>query len=433
MSRPQTPPHVPKYGVHVSSHTINSLIEHGFPGAKLISIEPLQLYPSYNNRLYFLKVARTRDCSLFANTDELERELVLRANGRFFGADKIQNEVGWLRIMKEHCRDIPTPEALAWSEDGSNVVVTAPSASERKQFTLSIQPEDNTHGGWMLLTRLPGKPLSSLELDEPSVLDVATQLGSMVASWRRTIPPQQYVGNLQFHNSSHSANAELLVGKEEDRSFQGFVVRGILMDDIKISTPIASVREQYEKKLEQKMKGLSESDTYTRNRALIPRIREFIDESLPVLDIDVPPSEVSLGGYVLTHYDLSPRNVLISGSPPKITGIVDFEFAGFFSEPEEFLNDSVGNDGDWSDAFYDAYLAELEKHGVATPRKGIRNDVWDTVHSLEKLAENIAPWWLPGSHTGDALDDQLAQAEVQVLEQLGKLKQKTRPSGSTGA
>ncbi len=215
MSRPQTPPHEPKYGVHVATKTIKAVIEVGFPGAKLISIEPLQLYQSYNNRIYFLKVGRTGDSSLFANTEESERELVLKANGRFFGADKIQNEVGWLQIMKHYCSEIPTPQALAWSEEGSNVEVAAPTAFEQKRFTLSIDPEDNTHGGWMLLTRLPGSPLFSLELDEPSMLDIAKQLGSMVASWRRVIPPQRYIGNIQFHSNTHNSTPELVLGDEE--------------------------------------------------------------------------------------------------------------------------------------------------------------------------------------------------------------------------
>lgn len=91
--RPQTPPHEPKYGVHVASETIDAIIEKGFNGAKLESIEPL-LEQSYNNRLYFVKVTRTGEGSLFSDIVQSERELVLKANGRFFGAEKIQMKLG---------------------------------------------------------------------------------------------------------------------------------------------------------------------------------------------------------------------------------------------------------------------------------------------------------------------------------------------------
>lgn len=201
------------------------------------------------------------------------------------------------------------------------------------------------------------------------------------------------------------------------------------MDDVKVTTPITGVYEQYQKKLQKKLSELENSSTYSRNRALIPRVRTFIDECLPHLEVNsgTLPAEMSTGSFVLTHYDLSPRNILICGSPPKISGIVDFEFAGFFGEPEEFLNDSVGNDEDWHPEVYDAYLTQLQMQDVATPRNGFPTHNWDTLRSLERLSENIAPWWLPGPHVGASLDAELAKAEVLVLEQLDKLEAMSRP------
>jgi hypothetical protein len=370
-----------------------------------------------------VKATRIGEGSLFADEGESERELVLKANGRFFGADKIQNEVGCLRIMRHYCPGVPTPEVHAWSEDGRNMVLAAPRGGEERRIALPIGSRPSTHGGWILLSRLPGRPLSSFDFDMATRCGISKQLGDMAAIWRKNIPAQRKIGNIQFHEDIHNSEPDIVIGGMEERNLQRFVIRGLLMDDVKVTTPVTSVYEQYQRKLQKKLSELGNCSTYSRNKRLIPRIKEFINRCLPHLEVNtaVPPAQTSPARFILTHYDLSPRNVLISGSPPEISGIVDFEFAGFFGEPEEFLNDSVGNDDDWHPDVYDAYLTQLEMHGVVTPRNGFPKHIWDTLRSLERLSENIAPWWLPGPYVDVALDEELAKAEVLVLEQLSKL------------
>jgi aminoglycoside phosphotransferase (APT) family kinase protein len=67
---------------------------------------------------------------------------------------------------------------------------------------------------------------------------------------------------------------------------------------------------------------------------------------------------------VLTHADLAPRNIMVEDG--KITGIVDWEEAGWYPEYWEyvkFFQRSTGVDGDWrdyaDDIFPQAYPEEL--------------------------------------------------------------------------
>lgn len=420
MSRPQTPPHEPRYGVRVAQSTIEQLIHRAFPGIKLASYSELDTNKGYNNRVYFLKVQCGGQSSIFRDTDDTERELVLKVNGRFFTADKVQNEVGCIQILRQYCPEIPTPTVFAWSEDGINVTLSDPSQSEEKRLVLSISDNDKKHGGWILMSRLPGKPLSTCELDETARLDIMKQLADITTTWRTKIPGPNYLGNIQFHRSIHNSEPDFTILTNSGPQPQDLVVRGLLMDDVPTTTPIVSVSQRYALKLEEKLKDLENSKHYVKTRHLAPEVRGFITETLPQLGTMMPPSS----NFVFTHYDLSPRNILIEGSPPRISGVVDFEFAGFFAPVEEFLNDAVGNKGDWQQNLYDEYLAELGRKGIATPAAGISRSMWDTACCLDRVADNIAPWWLPGPYTGAELDEHFAKTAAELQKSM-KILQST--------
>ncbi|KAM3514199.1 hypothetical protein MY11210_002190 [Beauveria gryllotalpidicola] len=416
MSQPQTPPHEPRYNVHVAPRTMEKLIDSAFPGVELLSHSELETNKGYNNRIYFFQVRRKGQSSIFRDTDAPERELVLKVNGQFFLADKVQNEVGCLQIVGQYCPQIPTPTVFAWSEDGSNVSLSNPSSSEKKHVTLSIPENEKHHGGWILMSRLPGAPLSACDFDEAARLDIMRQLAGIAASWRTSIPVQKYLGNIQFHQPIHSSGPDFSIVHNSGPQPHHLVVRGILVDELRIATPISSVTQQYTLKLEKKLEQLESSQTYARNRHLAPEIRSFITDTLPQLHTLIPAHERTSGQCVFTHYDLSPRNILVVGSPPQISGIVDFEFAGFFAPVEEFLNDAVGNEGDWPDTLYKEYLAELEARGIETPAAGISASVWETARCLERVADSIAPWWLPGPYTGAALEEQFAKSAAEMQQ-----------------
>ena len=416
--RPQTPPHHPIHGVHMSTGTIEHLISQGFPDSKLISVTQLESGRSYNNRIYYLKIHCSSRKAEPGPLAGFEQELVLKVNGRFFGASKVQNEVACLQLLESYCPDVPAPRPLAWSEDGVNMTIRSNTSGTWDTREIPTQQKDKV--GWILITRLTGEPLSMLQLDEATMMDLAQQLAHHVASWRRDIPSQAHCGNLRFCHGEY-VNMPADITPED---YPALVIRGLLSEDIKLREGITSVGGYYKVKLEDRLRLLETSETHAQNRSLIPLLRTFMEQTLPKLTLDGNSSKdgIPTDQFVFTHYDLSPRNILISGQSPRITGIVDFEFSGFFSPLEEFLNDYVGNRGDWPKEIYNAYLAGLEQNGVATPAKSIASLHWKQAYGLEKLVDNIAPWWLPGEHEGADLAAELKKAEATVREMLEKLE-----------
>jgi Phosphotransferase enzyme family len=407
----QTPPHHPTYGVQMSSACIEELIRLCFPDVESISISPLPRGRSYNNRIYFIKA---QSSSNRLDVDQKEQELVLKVNGRFFGASKIENEVGCLRLLEAFCTDIPTPRALAWSGNGQDVMIAS---NEHVMPQKLPKPSQENHGGWILMSKLPGEPLSLCDLDIKATSDVAVQLADHVTNWRRLIPPQKLVGNLRFKEGEFGNAPPDIVLPGQDGLNSSGVIRGFLQDGLNSFKGVGTVDEYFKIRLEDKIKRVKVSETYAPNRSLVPLLEEFAADTLPKL------RSVSLGAseFIFTHYDLSPRNVLLSGSPPRISGIVDFEFAGFFSPLEEFLNDYVGNNGDWPKEVYDVYLQRLEHNGIDTPAKSIGVAEWEQFLWLEKLLQNTAPWWLPGEHRGQSLEAELKKSELIVREMLRNL------------
>ena len=269
------------------------------------------------------------------------------------------------------------------------------------------------------MSKLPGEPLSLCDLDANAISDVALQLADHVTNWRRLIPAQKLVGNLRFGEGEfENAPPDIILHGQPGLS-SSWVIRGFLQDGLASFKGVETVNEYFKIRLEDKIKSVKTSKTYAPNKHLVPLLEEFAVETLPRL------GSVSLGAsdFVFTHYDLSPRNVLISGNPPRISGIVDFEFAGFFSPLEEFLNDYVGNNGDWSKEVYDVYLERLEHNGIDTPAKSIDVAQWEPFLWLEKLLHNTAPWWLPGEHHGQSLEVELKKSELVVREMLRNLAQ----------
>lgn len=381
------------------------------------AIRELDKGKSYNNRIYFLTISQHRPSSLFGSAAAEEVEVVLKANGRYFGADKIQNEVGSLRLMQQHCPSIATPRVLAWSEDGTKVVMADPLEDEPKTVNLDTEAteENRSHGGWILMSRVPGESVSQFNLDADAMKDVMLQLADIVTQWRTQIPPQKLIGNLQ-HRSSKS-ESEISVGVNNDEL--NMVIRGILLDGIKITEPLCRPDQYHKIKIEQKIKEIQKAETHAPNRHLVPKLQRLLDKTLPRLRMTA--SDTDAPRYVFTHYDFSPRNVLISESR-KITGIVDFEWAGFFDEIDEFLNDYSANLEDWGDAPYQAYLGRLEQNGIKTPLRGIQKNVWEKARCLDRLLENIAPWWLPGGKEGAELEAELQKAADIVTESIAKLE-----------
>ena len=383
----------------MSDEAIQELCNIVFPNSELISSKSLPSGASFNNRIYFVKTL----------SSEREEEWVLKVNGRFFHGDKVRNEVSCLQILEKCCPDVPVPKVVAWSEDGMRIV----SANGKEEMA------SGGNSGWILVSKLPGDTLSSVKLEETETKIVAKELGDIVASWRLNIQSQNYSGNVTFHADSKARVNGNLPLLDDGRQLS---IEGLLTHGIERTAPIRTVLEYYTVKLNGYLEKLRTQAVFAQNRHLIPLLETFIASALPKLTLFDPQSFTDSNKFVFTHYDLSPRNILVSTNPLGITGIVDFEFSGFFPQLDEFVNDTVGNDGDWMENVYQVYMERLAEKGVVMPKKV--GSVWKEVCDLGKLEENVAPWWLAeGGVVGEKLVSELdAAASVvkEVMEKLGR-------------
>ncbi|KAJ3540928.1 hypothetical protein NM208_g4842 [Fusarium decemcellulare] len=400
--RPTTPPHQPTAGVRILRKEIEIIAGLGFPDHDMISVTQAPFGKSYNNRIYYLQLRQT------TVEKQAVQKFVLKVNGRFFGPSKIQNEVSCLRLVQKYCPSVPAPRALAWSEDGHVATFATPFRTESCSIDIPTGLDTLSHGRWILMTRQPGSPLAEADLDDVTIMSIANQLGDIVACWRQSVPTQNCCGNIR------------LPAPNDDETDNKLMIRGALHIGIDAINPVTHINDYYKAKLEKSLARLQTTNSFARSRYLIEPIQGFIRDTLPQLDLgsgrDMDPNE-----FVFTHYDLSPRNILISGHPPRVTGIVDFEFSGFFPAVEEFLNDAISNKRDFPRVFYNTYLEHLRMSGVATPAAEFDSNLWNRNYWLENLALRIAPWDLPGDYRGEELESQLEKAEWDIRDMLEHL------------
>ncbi|KAH6684855.1 kinase-like domain-containing protein [Plectosphaerella plurivora] len=411
-TRPQTPPHQPLHGVRMSARGIDQLLRAMYPECVTISVAQLPSGRSFNNRIYNVKADRGQAGA---------EDLVFKLAGRFFKSDKIQNEVICLRLMEIHCPEVPAPRVRAWSEDGRSLVRISSDGDGCETIEAPESEEGDHSGGWILMTRVPGEPVVPEEWDQKTMMALAHQLADMVATWRRKIPAIRHSANLLFCDRESVELSLSMSNMETDFPWtkaQGLI--GVPVDATPRAKQPASLVEYYQMRLESALYEVETKDIYALNRNLCVLVRRFAAETLPRLSLaSGPPKEKA---FVFTHRDLSTRNILVEGNPPRITGVVDFEFSGFFPETEEFVNAFDDEPGDWPKGFTAAYRDELEIRGVATPLKSFDQVVWDRILSLDRLVEHIAPWWLAGQESQEVLRDELEKAGEVVRREIVALE-----------
>ena len=407
MGDSEYPAHHPLHGVDLPSSSIEHIISLALPALKVVSVTALPKGRSYNNKIYFIKTISAQ--SETDHNAESANEFVLKLNGQYFGADKIQNEVCCLWLLEKYCKRVPAPRIVAWSEDGKLLRTLSDGVLKCTGI-----PSDNNRG-WVLITRVPGDPVQPQDLGPAERTSLAVQLAEIVADWRLNIPPQHHCGNVRFQPSQGfydgAAMEHIVCGGRSDPATLELTIGGLIGNGVQPPHCLSSA-EQYHKVLtSDKLSILKTDATYARNSHLAPSLQRFVSDTLPNLELVAGPAGDK---FILTHYDLSPRNILVSGSPPVITGIVDFEFAGFFPETEEFVSDHVGNKDDIPGDMYAAYTRHLEKLGVATPGGSLDERIWHQAHQVGILATNVAPWWLPGGLRGEELAAELDEAGDRV-------------------
>jgi hypothetical protein len=417
--RSTTPPHHPTYGVHLVS--VRAVVQAVFPDAKGHTVQQLPTGSSFNNRIYWLDVHHQPQSRYDGGYDN--EQYVIKAMGRFWGAEKVQNEVACLWLLEKYCLQVPSPKVVAWSEDGEIVTAVSPDRVSLRSIRLeeALDEAEDKGGpkgpGWILMTRLPGEPVSALKLSPDEESRIGTELGGFVGSWRKDMPTQKYCGNVRIDPNFSTSNVPSATDSA-DGLLPRFKVLGLVEDGNHLKTCITTTFEYIQEKLNHKLGTLNTDDTYIPIRHLSSSIHDFVSTKLPKL-----ATAQQKGNFVFTHFDLAPRNVLATRSTDgqlRVAGIVDFEFAGFFPPYEEFVNDLVFNNGDWPETVYIAYVASLTEQGIATPTRG-HSAIWEEMRLLGQLEQSIAPWWLPGSFAGHDLAGEFEKAEKKVRDALDGL------------
>ncbi|KAK3113138.1 hypothetical protein LTR53_009847, partial [Teratosphaeriaceae sp. CCFEE 6253] len=181
-----------------------------------------------------------------------------------------------------------------------------------------------------------------------------------------------------------------------------------------LSTPFSYSRYRI---LDQLAKLEANENLAPNREELLVLVGDFVTDSLPNTYLGRAKDIAS----VFTHNDLSPRNILVTQTG-QVTGVLDFEFAGFFPEEEEFTNLEVHNVDDWPTSTLKAMYAELKMLHVDTPSHGRDKQSWDEAKLLAGVTTNIAPWWLlEASLEGEDLDVELRKARKVVKDGIAVL------------
>lgn len=414
-----TPPHHPAFGVHISDDTITALLGSCLPLRKISSIIRIPHDRSYNNRIFVIHFE--------GSDDDQHAPCVLKVNGRFFGWAKVENETACLLLLNRYCPRLPVPKVLAWSEDGGHVS----RQDESGVFTrTAIQGVQETKcPSWILMTHLPGSPLDTSTLATPDMKLLAEQIANAVATWRQAIPAAHCAANLHFRTLLESAGSQNLY-RTETLDFPDMHIYGNIGSGNDRGEPARSLLSFWRIELEWQRTQLATKPAFTANRdALLEDLCDFIKDTLPKLSLFQTSSPSAL--FIFTHTDLFPRNILVSGSPPQLTGIVDFEFSGFFPAMEEFVQDwdpDPFDDGsEWPAEMYEMIMTEMERLSELTPRK-LEDRERKEMLELSRMRYFVAPWWIEQGEEEESGKD-LERARREVKKAIAALEAMVRSRG----
>ena len=389
----------------------------------MLSVEQLSKGKSFNNRIYFINTTHNGK----------RVDLALKVTGIFFAPTKVENEVSSLLLLQKFCPKVPCPKVKAWSLDG-RICHTVVESEDADEDQLVRARETTVEAGldegrsWILMDRLPGERLEIEDVfaqDKAEAFDLMKQIASCMHSWRTEMPAQTDIGNLRLFP----------VGKAGGHSTFCITVAGLVLCDDSSRSGLWPSVDYYKRKVRHARKVLETKPAFSGWYG--GNIERLIDEFLALHPLNgfslfsTRQTDVSH----FTHFDLSPRNILIQNDAEtgkgKVSGILDFEFSGYFPEEEEFINDAVANLDDWPPEAYDVLLSELERLGTRVPPHGtsqnehplrFRRQHWQEALTLTMLIEDIAPWHLAeGGTQGAELDIELSKAVSRVKKDIADL------------
>lgn len=277
------------------------------------------------------------------------------------------------------------------------------------------------------MTRLPGEPIDPAALTETDMSRLSTQLARLVANWRFNVPTSECCGNLRFRSDRSASNTSRWkkAGIDYDVAvdIEGILEIGLSRTDRQIDSLLC----YWKTRLSNALRKLNQEAVYIANRGSVKyRVEQFLTKTLPALSI-FQDSHKQVGGFIFSHIDLAPRNVLVSASPLRISGILDFEFSGFFPWMQDFTGKSIVSEDDdeegWPVAMHAQILQKLDDQGIMTPLRLKGSNLWIELMNLSQLETYIAPWWLSADGiNANELEKELGEARSKVDEALSVLE-----------
>ncbi len=282
----------------------------------------------YNNLIFFIDV------------NESSERYALKIGGRYWNKIKTEAEVKALELITTYTT-IPAPKILAYSSDLTN------------EFGVE----------WILMTRLSGENMKAI---------CETQKLSINAKESITRDLADYVYQMHFKIPRFN-------------QIGAFTLSGQIGTDLNGLGPWSS----YEQFIHDRVQA--EKIILNTNSVFAP-IKDSMIEAIDQFEQFQWPSFTNLP-FVFSHGDLDYQNILISMDDlesPRITGIVDWEWAGSFPCSEEYFTsfDYFRND---SDEIRNFLFDEFEKRKILTPRT---IEHFPLIEKLNQFVTNLALWHL---------------------------------------
>lgn len=312
----------------------------------------------YNNLIFFI------------DTNESSERFVLKIGGRFWIRIKTEAEVQSLRILAEFTT-IPVPKVFAYSFDRTN------------EFGVE----------WILMSRLPGENLSKIcekqTLSFNAIRSIIEDLAEFVSQMQQKIPHRKQIGAFRLNGEISSD----LDGRGPWTNYEQFV----------------------------RQRANAEISLLNKDSVFAP-IKDVVLHAIEQFDQLEFPSFEHLS-FVFTHGDLDIQNILISmenPDAPRITGIVDWEWAGSFPCSEQFFNSFDFFLQHPNENIRQVLFDEFEKRDVSTPRT---IEKFSLIEKINRFLVNLAPWDLtdlidPDDPTVKKRLEKSSSIVVKTLEEL---------------
>ena len=275
----------------------------------------------------------------FIDTMESANQYVLKVSGQYWVRIKTEAEVKALELLAKYTT-IPAPKVIAYSSDRSN------------QYGVE----------WILMTRLPGENMSEVceeqVLSPKAMQSIIRDLADIVSQMHWKVPPFNHIG--------------------------AFTRNGEIGTDLLGRGPWSS-HEQF-------IRGRAQAGaTVLQDYSVFAPIREPMLNAIDQLEKLPLPSFAQLP-FVFSHGDLDAHNILISMADPdapRITGIVDWEWAGSFPCSEEFFTSFYSFLYHENEDIPNLFLDELERRNVLTPRT---IEHFSLIEKLNRFTRNLVLW-----------------------------------------